>query len=333
MDRLKFLLLILIFVFLVSSCTQAPQSESVANEPVSEEPIQQTSDESNLPVLPEVEVERETLEVFVDGQPIKESGYTYADIKSTLADNIINETTYYSALIQYILGMDLSSVKGAFLEAVDGYISYVSDVNNLYLAAYKEEDGQYASVELDGKAVYAGVTPGGKDNKGVVKVYLVTTPADFEVEIQRNGEKIGVITLKEFMQKTEVGDKKVATEMFDGSYLYNAGESTYSGRFLGISYETMLAKLTGMGLDLSGNIIEVEYYGTNGLENIGKNFEYSTDPESDKYFGLVDFYCMYDGKTFNSDTAQKPVGLTAFINGTGGRWMTMSLNAINFIFE
>jgi hypothetical protein len=188
-------------------------------------------------------------------------------------------------------------------------------------------------VELDGSAVYAGVVSGAKDNKGVSKVYLVTTPADFAVEIQKNGEKIGSITIKEFMQKTEVGGQKVATGMFDGSFLTNFGADSYTGRFLGINYETMLAKLIGMGLDLSENPMEVEYYGTNGLKVEGKNTEYSTDPESDKYFGLVDFYCMYDGKTFNSDTAQLPVGLTAFINGTGGRWMTMNLTAINFIYE
>jgi hypothetical protein len=229
--------------------------------------------------------------------------------------------------------MDLSSVKGAFLEAVDGYISYVEDVSGLYLAAYKVEDGEYQSVELEGSAVYAGVVSGAKDNKGVSKVYLVTTPADFAVEIQKNGEKIGSITIKEFMQKTEVGGQKVATGMFDGSFLTNFGADSYTGRFLGINYETMLAKLIGMGLDLSENPMEVEYYGTNGLKVEGKNTEYSTDPESDKYFGLVDFYCMYDGKTFNSDTAQLPVGLTAFINGTGGRWMTMNLTAINFIYE
>ena len=139
--------------------------------------------------------------------------------------------------------------------------------------------------------------------------------------------------MQDFMQKTEVDGQKVSTGFFDGSFLYNYGEDTYSGNFLGFDFQTMIAKLTGMGMDLSGDIIEVEYYGTNGLQNEGKNFEYSTDPESDKYFGLVDFYCMYDGKTYNSDTAQIPVGLTAFINGTGGRWMTMSLTAINFIFE
>lgn len=329
MIRSKFLFLVIVFVLLLSACSQAPAVEA----PVAEESVQQPVEENAAPVLPETEPVRINLEVYLDGQPLKEGGYACTEMKAAMADNELNETTYYSATIQNIVRMDLSSVKGAFLEAVDGYISYVEDVSGLYLAAYKVEDGEYQSVELEGSAVYAGVVSGAKDNKGVSKVYLVTTPADFAVEIQKNGEKIGSITIKEFMQKTEVGGQKVATGMFDGSFLTNFGADSYTGRFLGISYETMLAKLIGMGLDLSENPMEVEYYGTNGLKVEGKNTEYSTDPESDKYFGLVDFYCMYDGKTFNSDTAQLPVGLTAFINGTGGRWMTMNLTAINFIYE
>ena len=31
---------------------------------------------------------------------------------------------------------------------------------------------------------------------------------------------------------------------------------------------------------------------------------------------------MFDGMTTNEITTGNPIGLTAFINGTGGRWMT-----------
>jgi hypothetical protein len=333
MWKSKSIFLVIIFVLIMSACTPTVAVQPEVMEPDSEEVVLVATEEISAPVLPETEVEREILMVYVDGQPTKESGYTYADVKSALSDQEINDTTYYAAPLQNIVGLDLSPVKGVFLEAVDGYISYVNDINDLYLAAYKVDAGQYESIELDGKAVYDGIVSGSKDNKGVNNVYLVTSPADFEVEIQKNGEKIGVITLKEFMQKTEVGDKKVATAMFDGSYLYNYGEDTYTGRFLGIDYDTMLAKLSGLGMDLSGDIVEVEYIGSTSLGNEGKNTEYSTEADSDKYFGLVDFYCMYDGKTFNSDTTDLPVGLTAFINGTGGRWMTMGMTAINIIVE
>ncbi|MCC6147663.1 MAG: hypothetical protein IT308_08870 [Anaerolineaceae bacterium] len=328
MFKSKLLLLTLVFVFILSACAPAPAAKPAGGEVSAE-----ATPESSTPILPETEVDRETLMVYVDGQPVRETGYAYADVKPALSDHEINDGVYYAAPLQNIVGQDLSPIKGAFLEAVDGYVSYVKDINNLYLAAYKADAGQYQSIELDGKAVYAGIVLDGKETKGVSRVYLVTTPAAFEVEIQKNGEKIGVLAVKEFMQKTEVDGKKVATALFDGSYLYNYGESTYSGKFLGVDYKTMLAKLNGLGMDLSGNIMEVEFYGSTALGKEGKNMEYSAEAESDKYFGLVDFYCMYDGKTFNNDTADLPVGLTAFINGTGGRWMTMNLTTINFIVE
>lgn len=333
MSRSKLTLFIVIFALLLGGCQSAPVVDQPAVEEVNSPAVEEVVEEPAAPTLPEPEPDRVVLEVYVDGQSLKEGGYSYADVKPALVDNEINDTTYYSGLLQNIVGMDLSSAKGAFLVAVDGFVSYVGKPADLYLAAYKVEDGQYKSIELDKQAVYAGVVAEGKENKGVNKVYLVTTPANFEVEIQKNGEKIGVLTIKDFMKKTDVGDQKVSTAMFDGSYLYNAGESTFKGQFLGINYETMLAKLEGMEMDLSGNIVDVEFYGTTALGKEGKNMEYSTDPENEKYFGLLEFYCMYDGKTFNNDTADLPVGLTAFINGTGGRWMTMNLSVINFIIE
>jgi hypothetical protein len=139
--------------------------------------------------------------------------------------------------------------------------------------------------------------------------------------------------MSDFMKKTEVNGKKIPTGMFEGSFLYNSGESTYKGMFLGISYETMIAKLSGMGIDLSGTIKEVEYYGVSGTGKEGKNTEYSTKEGNEKYFGSVDFYCMYDGKTYNKDTTDNKIGLTAFINGTGSRWQTFDLSVINFVID
>ena len=60
--------------------------------------------------------------------------------------------------------------------------------------------GRYESVELDGQAVYGGVA-GPTYNKGVTNVYLVTAPAAFEVEIQRNGEKLGRVNTGRFHEK------------------------------------------------------------------------------------------------------------------------------------
>ena len=34
---------------------------------------------------------------------------------------------------------------------------------------------------------------------------------------------------------------------------------------------------------------------------------------------------MFDGKTYNDVTTDTPIGLTAFVNGSGGRWMTYNL--------
>lgn len=146
-----------------------------------------------------------------------------------MAGRNIDGTYYYGASVANITGEDLSSVKGAFLEAVDGYVSYISDVDSLYLAAFSEKDGQYQSVVLDNRHVYGGAAVGSSFNKGVVNVYLVTTPAEFSVEVQRNGEKIGQLTMDDFMRKTQVREDRVATGLFDGSFMYQGGAATYEG--------------------------------------------------------------------------------------------------------
>lgn len=287
----------------------------------------------NTPAAPADEGKREVLGIYLDGSAMKEKGYAYADIKDVMASKKIDGVYYYGASLADITGEDLSKVKGAFLEAADGYISYVSNTNDLYLAAFVYENEKYQSVVLDEKAVYGGAVTGGIFNKGVVNVYLVTTPADFAVEIQKNGQKIGVLTIKEFLQKTPINDKKVATGMYDASFLYNSGQSTYQGRFLGFGYDTMLAKLKSLNMDLSGKITNVEFIGTNGLGKTGVNKEYSAKEGDEKYFGAVSFYCMFDGRTYNNVTTDQPIGLTAFINGTGSRWATFNLTAINFVME
>jgi hypothetical protein len=292
-----------------------------------------TATDTNAPSLPVGDTKREVLNIYYDGQSLKESGYMYSDIQGIMAAKKIDGNYYYGASLSEITGEDLSSVKGAFLEATDGYVSYICNIEDLFLAAYILEKEEYQSVVLNGKHVYGGVIAGGNLNKGIINIYLVSTPADFTVEIQKNGVKIGELTVNDFMKKTPVEGNKVPTGMFDGSFMYEGGAATHEGRFLGISYETMLAKLVGLNIDLSGNISDVEYYGTNGLGVEGKNEEYSAIEGDSKYFGSIDFFCMFDGMTRNDITTGCPLGLTAFINGSGGRWMTYNLNAINFVIE
>ena len=42
---------------------------------------------------------------------------------------------------------------------------------------------------------------------------------------------------------------------------------------------------------------------------------------------------MYDGMVNNPNVKDIDLGLTAFINGTGQKWITYNLTAINFITE
>ena len=114
----------------------------------------------NAPAEPGADFERELLQIYGDGQPLHESGYSYEAIKEVMAGKKIDGVFYYGASPAAITGEDLSAYQGAFLEAVDGYVSYVSDVADLFLAAYEAKDGDYESVVLDGKHVYGGVAPG-----------------------------------------------------------------------------------------------------------------------------------------------------------------------------
>ena len=73
--------------------------------------------------------------------------------------------------------------------------------------------------------------------------------------------------------------------MFDGSFKYKGGEATYEGEFLGINYETMVAKLAALGM------------------------------------------------TNNKAIKDVPMGLSAFINHSGQKWVTYSITEINFVTE
>lgn len=173
------------------------------------------------------EGKREPLHVYLDGEPVAAGGFTYEKLKPLLSTKEINGTDYACfSLADFIRQEKLPAVEGAFLEAVDGFVSYGGAVDKLYLAPFTVEEGEYHSVSLDGREVYAAVEEGGKANKGVVNVCLATEPADFTVEIQRNGEKIGTLSLTEFLQKTDVNGEKRATAMFDGAFLYDGGAST-----------------------------------------------------------------------------------------------------------
>ena len=288
---------------------------------------------ADAPALPEAAAERDILNIYLDGQALAEGGYDAAAVEGVLHDAKVDDAYYYAATCAEISGADLSLAVGAFVEAADGYVSYVADVNSLYVAAYQaSEDGTVYEPIADG---YNAVAAGAKPNKGIVNIYLVTTPADFAVDIQVNGQSKGTLTMVEFLQKTPMGEDKLPTAFFDGSHYYDGGAATYEGRFFGISYEQMLAKLAAMGIAIDGQITEAELIGykATGSDEAVKNTEYSTDPTNKKYFGLVCFFCMYDGQTASFFNSDQPVGLTAMISGTGGRWMTYDLQTINFITE
>ena len=202
------------------------------------------------------------------------------------------------------------------------------------LAAFAAGENGYDYIQYEGQNVYQLIAADGTVLDGAENIYLVTTPADFAVDIQINGETVGTMTMAEFMKKTPVDGGRVPTALYDGSFKYQGGSATYTGRFLGIGYDTMISKIENMdGVDIPGAIAEVEYYGTPGMGEPGKNTEYTLYPDEDSYYGFVDFFCMYDGMTLNPAIKDVPVGLAAFTNGSGMRWVTYNLTAINIITE
>ena len=177
------------------------------------------------------------------------------------------------------------------------------------------------------------VLPEGNILNGIINVYLLSSTVEFAVPVQVNGEEIGQMTLKDFMKKTPVGEEKITTGMFDGSFKYKFGEATYKGRFLGIDFNTFVAKLAALEMPVEGTIKEVEFYGINGLDKEGKNTEYALYPDESNYFANTSFIVMYDGMVNNPNVKDIDLGLTVFINGSGQKWITYNLTAINFITE
>ena len=285
---------------------------------------------SSSPAAPKGEEPREVLKVYLDGVDLKDAGYGYQDVKGALQSKEIDKVTYYGAAVSKITGKDVSSAKGAFLQTADGSFTYLAGAD-VFLAPYVLDNGQYQSVAQNGKGAYDAVVAGSTAVSGVTAVYLVTNAADFKVEIQKNGTKIGELTILDCLKKTQVDGKAAAAALFDGSFLYNSGQSTYKGSFLGFDYKTLLALLQDKKLDLSGTIAKVEYTGYIGTGKAGTNQEYSTKEGDEKYFGAVKFFCLFDGMNYNKLTTDTPVGLSCFIDGTGSRWVTFNITTINFI--
>ncbi len=315
--------------------TSAPQAQT---EAVTAQGETETAagKEASLP-LPEASPIETAVTVMVDGVSTAEGGYDYEAIMGSAGEMKLGDVLYYGVPLAQLTGGDLSAAAGAFVEATDGYVMYFPDVKDLALAVYQANGEAYEAVTQDEAAAYAVVSADGASSvAGVENIYFVTTPCEFEVDIQVNGESAGKLTRMDFMKKTHTGgDERIPTAMFDGSFKYNQGSSTYTGRFLGIDYETMLTKLQGIeGISFDAEAIkEVEYYGTPGLGEVGKNGEYALYPDEDTYYAYAKFFCMYDGMTYNPDMKDVPVGLTAFIDGTGMRWVTFNLTAINIVTE
>ena len=284
--------------------------------------------------LPKGTEERNNLNLFVDGADVTDGANTYDDIIDKFEDVEIEGNTSYAAKVTDICAYDLSSVKGAFIECTDGYVRYVDSIEDITLAAFtKNEEGKYAPVQLDGANTFGAFTGGDAMLLGIENIYMLTTACEFEVAVQVNGSEIGKLNFEDFMKKTPVGGDKVATAMYDGTFKYNYGESIYEGEFLGFDFETLLDKLSALDMEVEGKIKEVEYIGNSMMGDGIKNTEYSSDVESNNAYSNVEFFCMYDGMVIDINAENKKIGLSAFINGTGKRWFTYDLSAINFIVE
>ena len=274
------------------------------------------------------------LYLFADGADVTDGNIKFEQIKDKFSEVELDGVHYYATTVKNLCAYDLSSIQSFFGETTDGFVRYYTDLENAYIAVLQSEDGEtYTQVENEGAPTYAMILPEGNILNGIVNVYLMSKTVEFAVPIQVNGEEIGQMTLRDFMKKTPVGEEKVTTGMFDGSFKYKFGEATYKGRFLGIDFETFVAKLAALEMPIEGTIKEVEYYGINGLDKEGKNVEYTLYPDENTYFGNVSFICMYDGMVNNPNVKDIDLGLTAFINGTGQKWITYNLTAINFITE
>ena len=288
--------------------------------------------EKNLADL--VSAETPDLLLYVDGADVTDGNVKFEQIADKFSEVEMDGVYYYATSVKNLCAYDLSSVQSFFGETSDGFVRYYKDLENAYIAVLQSEDGEtYTQIDNEGAPSYAMVLPEGNVLNGLVNVYMLSKTVEFSVPIQVNGEEIGVMTLADFMKKTPVGDAKVTTGMFDGSFKYKFGEATYKGSFLGIDFETFVAKLSALEMPIEGNIVEVEYYGINGLDKEGKNTEYTLFPDEPSYYANTSFIVMYDGMVNNPNVKDIDLGLTAFINGSGQKWITYNLTAINFITE
>ena len=293
-----------------------------------------TSSESAKNLADLVSAETPDLFLYVDGADVTDGNVKFEQIAAKFSEVEMDGVHYYATSIKNLCAYDLSSVQSFFGETSDGFVRYYKDLENAYIAVLQSEDGEtYTQIENEGAPSYAMVLPEGNVLNGLINVYMMSKTVEFSVPIQVNGEEIGVMTLSDFMKKTPVGEEKITTGMFDGSFKYKFGEATYKGRFLGIDFETFVAKLAALEMPIEGNIVEVEYYGINGLDKEGKNTEYTLYPDEPSYFGSTSFIVMYDGMVNNPNIKDIDLGLTAFINGNGQKWITYGLTAINFITE
>ena len=331
MKRIIAMILTMMMVMgLLAACgAQAPAAEAPA---AAETAAPATEPAKDLAAL--VSADTNELYLYADGVDVTDGNVKFEQIQDKFEEVELDDVHYYATSVKNLCPYDLSSVQSFFGETSDGFVRYYTDLENAYIAVLQSEDGEtYTQIENEGAPTYAMVLPEGNVLNGIVNVYLMSKTADFAVPVQVNGEEIGQITLADFMKKTPVGDAKVTTGMFDGSFKYKFGEATYRGRFLGIDFETFVAKLAALEMPIEGTIKEVEYYGINGLDKEGKNVEYALYPDESNYFGNTSFVVMYDGMVNNPNVKDIDLGLTAFINGSGQKWITYNLTAINFITE
>ena len=329
---MKRIIAMLLAVFMVMGLLSACGS---AQAPAAEDPTESAPEtEAAKDLASLVSADINDLYLYADGADVTDGNVKFEQIKDKFSEVELDGVHYYATSVKNLCAYDLSSIQSFFGETTDGFVRYYTDLENAYIAVLQSEDGETDSViENEGAPTYAMILPEGNILNGNVNVYLISKSVEFAVPIQVNGEEIGQMTLRDFMKKTPVGDAKVTTGMFDGSFKYKFGEATYKGRFLGIDFETFVAKLAALEMPVEGTIKEVEFYGINGLDKEGKNTEYALYPDENTYFGNVSFICMYDGMVNNPNVKDIDLGLTAFINGTGQKWITYNLTAINFITE
>ena len=333
MKRIIAMLLALVMVFALAACgaTTPAATEAATTEPATTA-APETEPAKDLGAL--VSAETPDLMLYVDGADVTDGNVKFEQIADKFEEVEMDGVHYYATSVKNLCAYDLSSVQSFFGETSDGFVRYYKDLENAYIAVLQSEDGEtYTQIDNEGAPSYAMVLPEGNVLNGLINVFMMSKTVEFNVPIQVNGEEIGVMTLSDFMKKTPVGDTKVTTGMFDGSFKYKFGEATHRGRFLGIDLETFVAKLAALEMPIEGTIVEVEYYGINGLDKEGKNTEYTLYPDEPSYFGNVSFIVMYDGMVNNPAVKDIDLGLTAFINNNGQKWITYNLTAINFITE